>query len=75
MSTPHSTVPDIGRVDLGPSCRTTAGVQVTPSTAADPQAWSCAAVLRGVVTLAEQAPEPSDEQLRSQLVALGGLVR
>jgi hypothetical protein len=32
-------------------------------------------VLRGVVMLAEQAPQLSDEELRSRLVALGGLVR
>jgi hypothetical protein len=32
-------------------------------------------VLWGVVTLAEQAAELSDEELRSRLVALGGLVR
>jgi hypothetical protein len=32
-------------------------------------------VLRGVVMLAEQAPQLSEEKLRSRLVALGGLVR
>ena len=32
-------------------------------------------VLRGVVMLAEQVPQLSDEELRSRLVALGGLVR
>jgi len=32
-------------------------------------------VLWGVVTLAEQAPELSDEQLQSRLAALGRLIR
>lgn len=32
-------------------------------------------VLRGVVMLAQQAPQLSEEELRSRLVALGGLVR
>lgn len=39
------------------------------------QAAAVRSVLRGVVMLAEQAPQLSDEQLRSRLAALGGLVR
>ena len=39
------------------------------------EAAAVRSVLWGVITLAEQAAELSDEQLRSRLVTLGGLVR
>jgi hypothetical protein len=53
-------------------------------TVASPRPWlvqlagepvAVRSVLQSVVTLAEQAPELSDEQLRSQLSRLGRLVR
>ena len=83
VSTPHSTVTNVSDIKPCPPCDTAAGVQLDPSTPSKVQAWPCARrkpaavrlVLGGVVTLAKQAPELSDKQLRSQLAALGSLLR
>jgi hypothetical protein len=53
-------------------------------TVASPRPWrirpagqpaAVRSILRSVITLAEQAADLSDQQLRSRLAALGGLVR
>jgi hypothetical protein len=83
VSRPHSTVTNVSNIEPCPPCDTAAGVRPDPSTASKAQAWPCAGreaaavrlVLWGVVTLAKQAPELSDEQLRSRLAALGRLIR
>jgi len=83
VSTPDSTVTNVNNIKPCPPCDTAAGVRPDPSTASKVQAWPCAGrepaavrlVLWGVVTLAKQAPELSDEQLRSRLAALGRSIR
>ena len=77
MSTPRKTLTGPTGVDPYPSGDATisarTGLLWPVQLATEPAAVR--SVLRGVVMLAEQAPQLSDEQLRSQLVALGGLVR
>jgi hypothetical protein len=83
VSTPHSTVTSVSNINPCPPYDTAAGVRPDPSTASKAQARPCAGrkpaavrlVLCGVVTLAKQAPELPDEQLRSRLAALGRLIR
>jgi hypothetical protein len=64
MSTPRRTVTTFPDIDSYPWLVQSAG-----------QLAAVRLVLRGVVTLAEQAPDLSDEQWRSGLAALGRLVR
>ena len=77
MSTPHTTLTGPTGVDPYPSAEATTrartGLSWRVQLAGEPAAVE--SVLRGVVMLAEQAAELSDEELRSRLVALGGLVR
>lgn len=83
VSTPDSTVTNVSDIEPCTPCDTAAGVRPDSSTASKVQPWPCAGrepaavrlVLWGVVTLAKQAPELSDEQLRSRLAALGRLIR
>ena len=77
MNTPHKTLTGPTGVDPYPP-----GDAITPARTGLPWPVQLAgepaavrSVLRGVVMLAQQAPQLSDEQLRSRLVALGGLVR
>lgn len=76
MSTPHKTLGPTG-VDPYPTEDATTPAQTglpwPVQLAREPAAVE--SVLRGVVMLAEHAAELSDEQLRSRLVALSGLVR
>ena len=77
MSTPHRTPTGPTGVDPYPSWDATTpartGLPRPVQRAGEPAAVE--SVLRGVAMLAEQAPQLSDEELRSRLVALGGLVR
>lgn len=76
MSTPHRTLTGPTGVDPYPSGDATTpaltGLSWPVQLAAEPAAVE--SVLRGVVMLAEPGPQLSDEQLRSRLGALGGLV-
>jgi hypothetical protein len=77
VSTPHRTLTGPTGVDPYPSWDATtparSGLPWPVQLAGEPAAVE--SVLRGVVMLAEQAPQLSDEELRSRLVALGGLMR
>jgi hypothetical protein len=77
VSTPHRTLTGPTGVDPYPSGDATTpartGLPWPVQLAGEPAAVE--SVLRGVVMLAEQAPQLSEEELRSRLVALGGLVR
>ena len=77
MSTPHRTLTGPTGVGPYPSWDATTpartGFPWPVQLAGEPAAVE--SVLRGVVMLAEQVPQLSDEELRSRLVALGGLVR
>jgi hypothetical protein len=77
VSTPHRTLTAPTGVDPYPSWDAT-----TPARTGSPwpvqlagEPTAVESVLRAVVMLAEQAPHLSEEELRSRLVALGGLVR
>ena len=77
MSTPHRTLTGPTGVDPYLSCDATTpartGFPWPVQLAGEPAAVE--SVLRGVAMLAEQAPKLADKELRSRLVALGGLVR
>jgi hypothetical protein len=77
VSTPHRTLTGPTGIDSYPSWDATTpartGFPWRVQLAGEPAAVE--SVLRGVVMLAEQAPQLSDEELRSRLIALGGLVR
>jgi hypothetical protein len=76
VSRPASTVIDTSDRHPYPFCNTTTAANLRPWLGHLAGGLAAArGVLRGVITLAEHAPELSDEQLRSRLVTLGGLVR
>ncbi len=77
MSTPYRTLTTPTGVDPYPSRDATTPAQTGlpwPVQLAEKPA-AVQSVVRGVVMLAKQAPQLPNEQLRSRLVALGGLVR